>query len=313
MSDRTCDLDDPGKACQRARNREGQQDQLVGVEATEPCGARGGADDADFKPLDGFAEQHRACGHHHERNDAAKMQPAALDQHRHGGDRIELGRGREVEAFRVAPRTAHQVIEQEIGDIDQHQAGEDFAGAEPHLADRRYQGVQRAADRSQQHHRRQYPRAGVGALRLHRKPGSGDGTDQELSFSADVPGVSEIAEREADRDHHQRRCLDRDFLQRIAVDEGIDEVDAERGNRVLTEDRKQDAHGHERQADRDQRRNQRNRVRPLGALFKHQLHAPLPSAPECFRPSAGPVSRGSRRRLATAPTDGHGTSQRCGR
>src|SRR5436190_4523566 len=125
------------------------------------------------------------------------MQPATLDQHRYGGDRIELGRGREVEAFRVAPRTTYEIIEQEIGDIDQHQAGEDFAGAEPDLADRRYQGVERAADRSQQHHRRQYKRAGVGALRLDRKPASGNGTDQELSFGADVPGVGEVAERQA--------------------------------------------------------------------------------------------------------------------
>src|SRR5699024_12780532 len=59
------------------------------------------------------------------RDDAAEMQPSALDQQRHGRDRIELGGGREIEAGRITPRAANEIIEQEIGDIDQHQAGED--------------------------------------------------------------------------------------------------------------------------------------------------------------------------------------------
>ena len=107
--------------------------------------ARGrGADDADFEALDGAAEQHRRRGDDHERDHGAEMQAAALDQHRHGRDRIEFGRGRKVEPCRIAPRPAHQIVEQQVGDIDQHQAGQDFAGAEPDLADRRDQRVERA-------------------------------------------------------------------------------------------------------------------------------------------------------------------------
>ena len=109
----------------------------------------------------------------------------------------------------------------------------------------------------------------TGALGFHGEPAAGDGADQKLSFSADVPGVGEIAERQADGDHHQRRRLYHELLQRIAVGQGIDEVDAKRGNRILAENGKQDTHGHDRQTYRDQRRNQRDRLRSLGPLFKH--------------------------------------------
>ncbi len=112
--------------------------------------ARGAApDDADFKALDGAAEQHRRGGHDQERNDRAKVQAAALDQNRHGGDRIELGSGRKVEAGRIAPRTAHEIIEKKVRDIDQHQTGQNLTGAEPDPADRRDQRIQRARRRAE--------------------------------------------------------------------------------------------------------------------------------------------------------------------
>ena len=75
MSHGTCDLDDPCHPRQRARDRESQEDQLVGIEAAEARGARGGADHADFKSLDGPAEQHRARRDRHQRNDAANDNP----------------------------------------------------------------------------------------------------------------------------------------------------------------------------------------------------------------------------------------------
>lgn len=313
MTDGTRDLDDPRQPRQRAGDREGQEDQLVGVEAAEPGGARGGADHPDFKPLDGPPEQHRAGRHHDQRNDGAKVEAAAVDQHRHGRDRIELGRGRKVETLGIAPRTAHEIIEKQVGDIDQHQAGQDFAGAELDPADRRDQRIERAGHGAQQQHCRQDPDAGIGAVGLHREPASGHRADQELAFGADVPGVGEIAQRQADRDHHQRRCLHRDLLQRIAVGERVDEIDAKRRDRVFAENDEQNAHGHDRQPDRDQRRNQRDRVRPLGAFFKHQLHEPLPSVPGWPRPSTGRAFPGWLRRWPWAPTDDRGTSRQCGR
>src|ERR671928_115805 len=48
---------------------------------------------------------------------------AALEQQRHGGDRIELGGGREVIALGIAPGAADEIVEKQIRDIDQHQAG----------------------------------------------------------------------------------------------------------------------------------------------------------------------------------------------
>jgi cytochrome c len=57
------------------------------------------------------------------------MQPAALDQNWHRGDGVELRGGRKVEPGRIAPWTAHQIVKKEIGDINQHQTGQDLAGA----------------------------------------------------------------------------------------------------------------------------------------------------------------------------------------
>ena len=160
-----------------------------------PNRAARGADHADLEPLDGAAEQDGGRCHDEQGDHRAEMQPACFDQQRHGGNRIELGRGREVEALRVAPGPAHEIIEKEVGDIDQHQAGQDFAGAELDLADRGDQRVERAGGGRKHEHRRQDPDAGIGALRLHRDPASRHGPDQELALGADVPGIGEIAQR----------------------------------------------------------------------------------------------------------------------
>ena len=145
----------------------------------------------------------------------AGVQPPAFDQGRHRRDGIEFRRGREIHALGIAPRSAHQIVHAEIGDIDQHQAGEDLAGAETHPADRRNERVERAAERAQEQHGRQHPMAGVGAIGAHGKPAAADRADDELPLGADVPDIGDVTERKADRDHHQRRRLHGDFLQRI--------------------------------------------------------------------------------------------------
>src|SRR5271156_3199454 len=116
MADGTCDLDDPGKPCERAGNGEGQEDQLFGIEAAETRGAWCCADHADFKTLDHSAEQDRGRSDDEHGEDRAEMQTAAVDQKRHRGDWIELRGGWKVEAVRIAPRTAHEIIEEEVGD-----------------------------------------------------------------------------------------------------------------------------------------------------------------------------------------------------
>jgi hypothetical protein len=213
MSDRAGHLDDPGQPGQRARDRESQKDQLVGIETAEARRTGGGADHPNFEALDGAPQQDARRGDDDQRNHCAEMEAAAFDQHRHGGDRIEFRGGREIESSRIAPGTAHHVVEEKIRHIHQHQAGENLAGAEPDFADRRDQRVKCTGRGTEQQHRGKYPGPGVGAVRFHRQPTAGDGADQELSFGADVPDVGKIAQRQTNGDHHQRCRFDRDFLQ----------------------------------------------------------------------------------------------------
>ena len=129
------DLDDAGEAGERARDREGEQHQAIGAEAGKARGLRCGADQPDFESLDRAAEQDGRQHDDDERDHRSRHAGGgAVDQGRHGGDRIELCGGREVEAVRIAPGSAHQIVEHEIGDIDQHQAGQDLARAETHPA-----------------------------------------------------------------------------------------------------------------------------------------------------------------------------------
>ena len=67
----------------------------------------------------------------------------------------------------------------------------------------------------------------VGAVSAHGEPASAHRTDQELSLRADVPDVGDIAKRQADGDHHQRRRLDGDFLQREGVGQRLDKINVQ--------------------------------------------------------------------------------------
>ena len=117
-----------------------------------------------------------------------------------------------VQALRIAPGAADQIVHAEIGDIDQHQAGEDFAGAEAHPADRRNQPVQGAAECAQDQHDRQHPMPDIGAVSTHGEPAAAHGADHKLPLGADIPDIGDVTQRETDRDHHQRRRLHHDFL-----------------------------------------------------------------------------------------------------
>src|SRR5271168_4376130 len=147
MPDRPGHFDDARQPRQCAGNQEGDDHETVGVEAGEARGARRGADHTDLESHDGTTEHDRRNHDDDERDDGAEMQPGALDQDRHRCDRIEFRRSREIEAVGIAPWTAHEIVEEEFGDIDEHQAGEDLAGAEPDLTDRRNERIKRSADR----------------------------------------------------------------------------------------------------------------------------------------------------------------------
>ena len=125
------------------------------------------------------------------------MQPAGLEQRRHRRDRIEFGRGRKIQARRIAPGPAHQIVHAEIGDIDQHQAGEDFAGAE--TAPCRSRG---SARRARRRARRESaspaaPKCPTSVpLVSHREPAAAHRADDELALGADVPDIGDVAERQ---------------------------------------------------------------------------------------------------------------------
>ena len=67
-----------------------------------------------------------------------------------------------------------------------------------------------------------------------------DRADDELALGADVPGVGEVAERQADRDQDDRRRLDDQLLERPAVGQRLDEVDVERLERIDAVEREDD-------------------------------------------------------------------------
>jgi simple sugar transport system permease protein len=111
--------------------------------------------------------------------------------------------------------------------------------------------------------------------------------------------------------------LDGDFLQRKRVGQRLDEINPDRGDRVLAHDREQDREGDDRQHHGDQGRGDRDHRRPFGPAFKHQLHTwPLVrrrARRDRRRPSAIRAARASPARPRAAPTACHGTSPRCGR
>src|SRR5260221_918825 len=64
VADRPCDLDDAGKSRERAGHGEGEQDELLRVEAGETGSLGRGAHHADLKTLDGASEHHGRQHHH---------------------------------------------------------------------------------------------------------------------------------------------------------------------------------------------------------------------------------------------------------
>src|ERR1700730_3873062 len=200
ISNGASNLDNAGEAGECSCHQEGQDHELVGVESGKPLGPGGGADDLDFKPLDGASEQEHGRDHDDKSDERAGMEPAALDQNRNRRDRVEGRGGREIVSLWVAPGTANEIIQKQIGDVDQHQAGENFARAELRLADRRDEGIERAAQSAEHEHRRQHPLPGVGTIRLDREPTARDSANQELPLGSDVPDIGEVAERQAERD-----------------------------------------------------------------------------------------------------------------
>ena len=126
------------------------------------------------------------------------------------GRRRELHRLREVEAARVLPRPEDEPGEEEVRDVDEHQADEDLV---------RVEAVAEEAPRSRPTPRRpRPPRPRASGKKAHgesarrgvrdpqREPAARDRAHQELPLGADVPHVRAEAEPEAERAQDERRA-----------------------------------------------------------------------------------------------------------
>ena len=186
-----------------------------------------------------------------------------------------------------------------LGDVDQHQADQDLVGVEAVAQQRDDGGPEHAAEHAGEQDRGDDPAPGRPcrpAARRRRR----DRADHELALGADVPDVGAEAHRQAERDQHQRRRLDRQLAQRVGVLRRLDEEDVEPAQRVLAEQQEQHVpitHG-DRQ--RQQRRGERHQPRRLRAGFKLK-HGRPPSRPArpTGRSSIRRSARPSRRRVGT--------------
>ena len=194
----------------------------------------------------------------HQRHDQRAGHPRAFDQCRQDrgfGKRPGL---RKVVAGRVLPRPVHQIAEQLLSDVDQHQADQDFVGVKAGAQEGRDRRPGHAADGTGQHHQRQ----GQRAQRITAEQGhgaAGNRADDQLTFGPDVPDIGLEADRQPERAEHQRRGLQLQFADLVAAAEWCQKEHLERGQRVLTEDQEHDQAGDRHRRRRDQRRGEAHR------------------------------------------------------
>ncbi len=215
----------PARPARPPDSAEDGQGQASLAEAREAGRARRTADDADLVAEHGSGEDDGRHADGRERDEHAGVKLRALDQARQRRLGIEVDRHREIEACGVAPRAAHEVVERQLGHIDQHQARQDLGHAERDEEDRRDQGIERAADRAERQHDGKDPAATEHALEGAAMGGEGQCAPEgaardELTLGTDVPEVGAKAEREPDRDHDQRRGLHGQRLERPVLRQG---------------------------------------------------------------------------------------------
>ena len=101
---------------------------------------------------------------------------------------FEADRFREIVAVRIAPRAAHQPVEEKLCDVHEHEAGEDFVHPESVSEQGGDARPRHSSERAEQEHRGQH-QEGVPTRRENGHRGAGDGPGRELTFRADVPEV----------------------------------------------------------------------------------------------------------------------------
>ena len=190
--------------------------------------------------------------------------------------------------MRIAPWAAHQPVKEQLGDVDQHQADEDFVGVEAGFQECRNAGKQSTADSPHNQHQRQNKRR-LPLRHENRQHGAADRPHSKLTLGADIPVVGAIADRQPHRDQDQGGRLDCQFVQRPDFQQRLDEKAVQCVDGVLAQHPEHNGAGNQRQNQGQNGRENRKQAGCAGASFKLNAHWQAPSGRCChgYRPSAG--------------------------
>ena len=212
---------------------------------------------------------------------------------------------REVEALRILPRAVDEPRQEQRRDVDEHQRLTRISlalkrcAATPGSPPTAMPPSAPATNIARQHP----ARPAVPRRQVQRDAAAGDRAERELAFGADVPDVRAKADREAERDQHQRRRLQQQLGRRRsasatgsmkntreAAQPGPCRAPRTATMPITTVDR-----------EREQRRRARHRARRLRARFELKPHRDAPaSLPRRCVASSPLIHRRSPRRSSRA-------------
>ena len=200
-----------------------------------------------------------------------------------------------VITFRIFPGAEHEIAQQKFGDVDQHQADEDFVGTEPIPQERNNTGPEHAAKNAAKEDGNNNPAAHPGKVipRLQGNPPAAERTQDKLSLGSDIPDVGPIADRESERDQQERRGFDGELAQCGQVLDRLDEEELQSTQRILTKNQKKEVSDSDGQAKGQHRRQDRHGLRGLGANFKPQHDRPPPKDLTSIGQSVRPIAQRS--------------------
>jgi hypothetical protein len=201
-----------GEACQGTGDQKREIDHLLVGETGKPPCPRRLAKHRDLEPLERPPHDEPEHQRRNQRETEAPMGLSGFYDPRQNCILGKIAGFRKVEAFRIAPRAPHRPVEQELRDIDQHQACQDLVGVEPRFQKCRNRRIGGPADHPADQHQRQH-QGRFPTVKHHRQDRSRHRTDDELAFRTDIPVVGTVTDRQADSDQDQRRRLDRQLMQ----------------------------------------------------------------------------------------------------
>ena len=199
--------------------------------------------------------------------------------------RVERGQ-RETKSHRVTQGPADKVINQQCGNIGQHQRDQNFIGTEENLCQRGDPCPCATSDHGDQHHAEQQ--------QGRRHPGEAErkcpcckGANGELTFSTDIPDICAIAKGQANTDDDQRAGLDHQIGNPVKPRQWRDEIMIKCRQRIIAKQAKDQRACHHRGQYREKRCQDNPRQRNISSGNKAD-HAASPSAPA--PPISSPIS-----------------------